>query len=174
MEMSRIEKSALQPDTTIRQIEEELDSVRQLFFELNLEDLEIHADRILIEPAARERLEKLAHGSWSSRETVGDDCFVAVAEVWDESMEFDPEDDKWPETTKIEFRFVPSELMHQAGPMLLSANPRWKPSRRFRRDPDYKGLGKGDFLMRHLVDWRAGNPPPVDVYSFVIAIFGPK
>lgn len=174
MELSRIEKAVLHPEQSLTQIEAELADVRDLFFELNLEDLETHADRILIEPAARAHLERLADSEWVRKDVVGDDCFVAVAEIWDETLELDPEEGELPETAKIEFRFVPSALMQQAGPMMLSVNPRWKPSRRFRRDSDYKGLAKGDFLMRHLVDWQAGNPPPVDVYSFVIAIWGPK
>jgi len=174
MELSRIEKAVLRPEQTLQSVEIELDDVRQLFFELNQEDLVAHAERILIEPAARDHLEKLATARWVPQDVVGDDCFVAVAEIWDQTLEFDPDIDELPEDAKIEFRFVPSSLMQSAGPMMLSANPRWRPSRRFRRDPDYKGLAKGDFLMRHLVDWQAGNPPPVDVYSFVIAILGPK
>lgn len=174
MELSRIEKVALQPEQTMKTIEAELDTVRQLFFELNLEDLETHAERILIDPGAREHLEKLAAAKWESKSVVGDDCFVAVAEFRDETLELDPEEDDLPADAKIEFRFVPSAQMAQAGPMMLSVNPRWKPSRRFRRDPDFRGLEKGDFIMRHMVDWQAGNPPPIDLYSFVIAIIGPK
>lgn len=174
MEISRIEKVALRPEQTMKTIETELDQVRRLFFELNQEDLVTHSERILIEPASKDHLEKLAAARWAPRETVDDDCFVAVAEIWDQTLELDPEVDDLPSDAKIEFRFVPGALMQRAGPMMLTANPRWKPSRRFRRDPDYKGLAKGDFVMRHLVDWQAGNPPPVDVYSFVIAVLGPK